>query len=475
MWGKRLGAGVWVVAMTWAAAGRGGATELDRAIDATCRITSSDGGRGSGCAFETSGGQVYVLTAGHVVSGGDAVQCEFWRAGHQSAPLPGRVVLRAQGGVDAAVVAVPETAFAGKLPPVVRVAPRGQTFAQGQTLTSVGCANGAWATGWKGHALGYSGSDLCFLPAPAQGRSGSALFDAEGRQIVGIVRARTVENPMGLAVSLEALYAGLGRAVAERSAQCGPGACGPGACGPGLGNRLWPRGGGLGSGPGASPAPGPGGPAWPTLPAPTPAPDLSETNRRLDYIAGLLEQLRKTEPSVPPPLLPAAPPQAAPARPEAEARLETVEQHTRQNGTALAEVKQEQGKLREGLGQLHGVVQQLAGDVTTLPERIQNRIDKVRAEGAEGARQVAQAYARDLLQEKLADGTLGWSLGKLLGAALGLSGPLALAVGGGLWAVSRRMGAKLDSGEPLWASQLVGRLAGQFEELKTRLAREKTA
>ena len=76
----------------------------------------------------------------------------------------------------------------------------------GDAIISVGCASGAWATAWKGHALGTEGGDLHFVPAPANGRSGSAVFDAEGRRIVGIVRARAADGSDGVATSVQAVY-----------------------------------------------------------------------------------------------------------------------------------------------------------------------------------------------------------------------------------------------------------------------------
>ena len=177
-------------------------------VEATCRVTAADGGRGTGCAFERSQGYVFVLTGAHVATS-PTVQCEFWHRGHQSRPVPGRVILR-HAGTDVAVVAVAESAFAGVLPPVVPLAPPDWVATAGQTLASVGCAGGAWATGWKGHALGYGNADLHFLPAPANGRSGSALFDASGRYIVGLIRARSVDDRRGIATSVQAIYRALG-------------------------------------------------------------------------------------------------------------------------------------------------------------------------------------------------------------------------------------------------------------------------
>jgi hypothetical protein len=207
-------------------------------IDATCRITAADGGVGSGCVFEISQGRVYVLTAAHVVGKDRAIRCEFWRQGHQSRPLTGQVIARSETA-DAAIIAVPEEVFGGVLPSVIPIAPRDYAVPAGATLTSVGCANGTWSTGWKGHALGYDGGDLRFLPVPANGRSGSAIFDGEGKMIVGVLRARTVNDTEGIATPVRSLYDAFSFSTSSKrndaaadavQVQCPGGVCPSGSC-----------------------------------------------------------------------------------------------------------------------------------------------------------------------------------------------------------------------------------------------------
>ncbi len=199
--------GVMLASLVLAIATTAGASIAD-CIDATCRITCGDG-RGTGCVFERSQGRVFVLTADHVVSDGPDVKCEFWRDGHLSRPLPGKVISRSKAA-DAAVVVLNEAVFAGVLPKVVPIAPRDYVLRPGQTVTSVGCAKGSWSTGWKGHVLSYRGGDLHFVPAPANGRSGSAVFDADGLRIVGLLRARTGDDSEGIATSVQSLYGAFG-------------------------------------------------------------------------------------------------------------------------------------------------------------------------------------------------------------------------------------------------------------------------
>ena len=111
----------------------------------------------------------------------------------------------------------------------------------GATLSSVGCANGTWSTGWKGHALGYNGGDLHFLPTPANGRSGSAIFDAEGKMIVAVLRARTVNDSEGIATPVQCLYEAFGGQAKQPKpqwresqdstlTQCPGGTCPSGTC-----------------------------------------------------------------------------------------------------------------------------------------------------------------------------------------------------------------------------------------------------
>ncbi|MGD0897653.1 MAG: trypsin-like peptidase domain-containing protein [Thermoguttaceae bacterium] len=298
---------------------RGGISEC---VDATCRVTAPDGGRGTGCVFEIQRGAVYVLTAAHVVGEAPSVECEFWRQGHQSQPLVGRVTARSTAA-DAAIVAVAEAAFAGRLPAAVPLAPRTSAVRPGQTLASVGCANGAWSTAWKGHALGCRDGELRFVPVPANGRSGSALFDAEGQEIIGLVQARTGDNSEGIAATVQSIYRAFDAPGSSRGfsaakgplpqklVQCGPGGCPLGGATPGspqgqgiyrllpyrqnLDRQVeglknsggpWPT---LPLPPAAAPPPVPAAPAGPDL---STVQALGELGRAAERNAGDLRQLR---------------------------------------------------------------------------------------------------------------------------------------------------------------------------------------
>jgi len=400
---------------------------LSDCIDATCRITAADGSRGTGCVFEIGRDHVHVLTAAHVVGDAETVSCEFWQQGHRSRPLPARVLARVEDArCDAAVVVLAASQFGGRLPAAVPIAPPDYIVRPGAAVTSVGCARGSWSTGFKGHALGYRGADLCFTPTPADGRSGSAIFDAEGAMIVGLLRARTSDGAEGIACSLQSLYAALGRPAGQQEAQCGPGGC------PLTPGRWRPQ---------QSPQP-----VWPTMPSPQPAPsvDLAPIGEKLDGIARLLQEM-KAERREPPEAGPAA--SAAPLPPPAD-----------QQAIEVAGVTARLDKTEQAVDGLHGQVKGWIAEHGSLKERMEARLERVKQQLGEEAsqREVRIAYLKDLISEKLAGGGVVGLL-KLLG--------MPTAVIFAAWFVSRRIHGKLEAGEPL----LVQKLVAEVGELRGRI------
>ncbi len=209
-WGAALVV-FWIVCLlVIALAGQCWGAGLEACIDSTCRITASDGGLGSGVVFEHSQDTIFVLTCAHVVKGNRTVRCEFWAAGEVRKPVVGYVVKSIENDtVDAAVVAISDSQFNGVLPTVTPVASRDTSISTGATVLSVGCARGSWPTAWQGRILRSQYGDLRFWPVPANGRSGAAIFSADGSKIIGLIRARTSDGREGIACSLKAIYAAL--------------------------------------------------------------------------------------------------------------------------------------------------------------------------------------------------------------------------------------------------------------------------
>jgi hypothetical protein len=421
-------------------------------IDATCRITAADGGVGSGCVFEIGDGRVFVLTAAHVVGNDTAVRCEFWRQGHQSRAISGQVIARSEAA-DAAVVAVPEAAFEGILPGVVPFAPRDFAVPAGATLSSVGCANGSWSTGWKGHALGYSDGDLHFVPTPANGRSGSAIFDADGKIIVAVLRARTANDSEGIATPVKTIYDAFTtktqskpewrESACETPAQCPGGTCPGGSC-PG---GVCPMQGGsqpspapyllpyryreqFRNQPGGSPPskPGTASPAWPTLPGGNSASaDLGPTNEKLDRIADMLGVLIQSKPAdaVDDKARKQAD-DAAKAATDAKTAADKAATAAADAGTQVKNLADQTLGVVGEVKKVGGVIERFGGDPETLIQRALDRVSKVKTELGPNAEpdDVVKGYLKDLAREKLKEGLAG-----------GLTFDKLVSIGGGIPAV----------------------------------------
>lgn len=194
---------------------------------------------------------------------------------------------------------------------------------------------------------------------------------------------------------------------------------------------------------GGANVPGSGGPAGS-------AGDLSRIEARLDRILDLLNQGRSGQAGQTPP-----PGQQVVAGGAIGVGV-NADGDSKAAGSPVGSAAPESTRSEASVFQQ--AVQHLVGELGNLPERIQARIEKVQSAGAQTAPETIRAYAQDFLAEKLADGSLGWTMGKLLGAALGLSGPVALGLMVGAWLVSRRIGRKVQAGEPLLVQQLADRL-----------------
>jgi len=198
-------------------------------IDATVRLSVSAGmrrsGVGTGAVFAVSDGYAWIVTCHHVVGPTARVDVEFWANGWQAERVvSGEVVARGRS-TDSAVLRVRLGEYA---PPAVPLASSGPRA--GDTILSVGCAKGSWPTLFRGHVTGSErfrdGSvDVVFQPIPADGRSGSAVFSADGSTIVGVLHSRAGEGGQwgtqfrpvdGRADSIDDVVADLGARTSTR-------------------------------------------------------------------------------------------------------------------------------------------------------------------------------------------------------------------------------------------------------------------
>ena len=309
--------------------------------------------------------------------------------GYQSRPLVGRIVRRLRRP-DFALIFVPEGDFDGILPAVIPLAPQSAELAVGDELFSAGCAGGDWPTQWHGHLLKQDGEGLHFVPAPAGGRSGSAIFDGEARYVVGILVARAGDNSEGLAVPLSDVYRAFAAASASSSgggksslhlvatasepADCPGGCCPNGTC-PSAGCPD-------GNCPGASPWPSHLLPLRKHSEPPPPKMDLVPIEQELGRIAGLVEGMK----SAPAPL---APPWAPLTDPLAEQKADAAMNAAQDAGRKVDDLAGQIKPLGQQVEKIEKSVEatgELIARHGTLPEQFAAAKMKVAADDPEAGR-----------------------------------------------------------------------------------------
>ena len=370
----------------------------DQQFDSACRITAGHA-MGTGAVYAINSTYAAILTNAHVVEDSKIVACEFWSRGHQSGKLPGQVFV-SDPTIDAAVIVVPLASFGGVLPKPLSFAKTSPPV--GALIKSVGCASGAWATGWEGHVTRYEGGHVYFVPPPAVGRSGSAICNEAG-QIVGLLRIRTGDKSEGGAVELNTLLSRLAHTttVAYKDFKpdpqltayvigCPGGVC-PTSPEPEYGDGLFFR--------RQQAAPPISGNPWPTLPAgPSLSPPAIDYGPELNHIADLLQQ-RQTPPT------PAGP------DPSTIAAITTITGQVDRQGQQIQSLTgsvqaqgQQIGQLASGLGEVAKQIKDTGDQVSKIDaavkplEAIKSRLDEdIQAGGLKGriAQQIENAAGSD--------------------------------------------------------------------------------
>lgn len=168
--------------------------------EATCRVTNTSGGAGSGCVIFGDDLALYVLTNRHVAGDrGPSVSVEFWRGGHHTDRLSGTVVLssRKTDAHDVALVRVLRSELpAGFAPEPIPLLEPGSTVDWSEPFLCSGCAAARWPTVFEGRVTHQPKPELVqFAPRPAGGRSGSPLVKADGSRVIGLVAWRSMDVP----------------------------------------------------------------------------------------------------------------------------------------------------------------------------------------------------------------------------------------------------------------------------------------
>jgi hypothetical protein len=258
---------LWLAGLCWA-----GQVEC---ASATCRVICF-GSMGSGVAITTGTDEtIYVLTNRHVVG---LVQrkasCEFFRGTPAETKAIGTVAAVSRS-YDLATIAIPISQFSKGLPYTIPLAL--QSPSVGDRVITHGFPHGRGPTAFQSIVKSYSGSTFTFDRAPAGGRSGSGIFDADANYVVGVLSHRGVGWGMGQ--NLDAIYTFLAWPKTASTIECSdvdaaeearifrryqspPKQCPPGGCDP-------PQGEGEGTLPGW-------GPGLPRPPAELPIPKVPE-------------------------------------------------------------------------------------------------------------------------------------------------------------------------------------------------------
>lgn len=453
-------------------------------FDAAVRVRCGNG-IGSGMVFAIYNGWAWVLTNAHVADAGvgGTAHVEFWRNGVQSDPVSGTIAwgsLIETQSRDMAVVAVSLDRLGGIAPHVVPLAPPEASPPPGAIVRSIGCPRAEWPNSWKGRVLGRDSHVIYFEPAPIGGRSGSALLNEDGTAIVGLIAWRGGED-----AGAEGLNRGIAHGVAMDCADIWDAGQGRPPRGmraativdaypllaahwkpPNLFCAQWDQGG-----------------QWcPPGYGRSPYGQQPYSNQQPYGQYG--GQYRGNPWPINPEQAPGNPPAAQP-------NYATKDDLTKSQQEQDQRLAAELGKLRDDFGQRLGAVEQLgatlqhsidhmsrsyADELTRSTKRIEElnrstltRVDEVERTTAERDGELQQRIEElptvDLVHRAIADsakrilesrgaatagtaatagGLLGVPLTGLLVTALGITGPLAIAIPIGAWLVSRRLKPRVE-------------------------------
>lgn len=164
---------------------------LHECYDATCRVHVS-GHAGTGCIFAADDTHYYVLTNAHVTRQGDKPRLVFVMRGAERS-VDAETVWHSYAALeqgyhrDMAVMKAPKASFGDYMPSVIPLAEESFSLVENEEIASAGCPGGRWITAWKGQATSLTADAFNFVPPPMGGRSGSAIFDAAGTKIIGLL------------------------------------------------------------------------------------------------------------------------------------------------------------------------------------------------------------------------------------------------------------------------------------------------
>ena len=176
---------------------------LQRVYEATVRVSVS-GGIGTGTVFHEDEKHYYILTNEHVISGNRYANIEFSKAHWPSPKIRGEVIAKKHTSgltIDVAIVRITKASINNVTLPVIpigRVAPTMET----RLLLTCGCQAGAKPSLQQCVIVERRNNLIKYRPTSLPGRSGSALTDPEGKEILGLVAWMSGgSNSVGMAMT----------------------------------------------------------------------------------------------------------------------------------------------------------------------------------------------------------------------------------------------------------------------------------
>ncbi len=208
-----------------------GNADPQRLIQASVRLKIEDqrgASYGTGTIVDSRQGEALVLTCGHIFrdsAGKGRITVDMCGPGAPQ-QLPARLVAYDAEHRDVGLVSIRP----GVPVEVAPVAPKGQPFAHGERVTTVGCNNGGPATAVASQITSINkflgAPNVQVAGAPVEGRSGGGLFNAQG-QVIGVCNAADPADNEGLYAALATIHeqldsAGLTAVYAAREPAAGP-------------------------------------------------------------------------------------------------------------------------------------------------------------------------------------------------------------------------------------------------------------
>ncbi len=188
----------------------------DRAAKATVRIRVEEANTtafGTGTIVATHGSEALILTCGHMfrdMMPGSQLKVDLFAGTPRETTVLGQVIDFKAEKVDIGLVSI-------QLPePIdpVAVLPRDASIRVGQSVFTFGCDHGQAPTKFDTrivHVNRYLGpGNVEIEGAPAVGRSGGGMFDAQGR-LIGVCNAASNEDNEGIYASTDVIYEQLAR------------------------------------------------------------------------------------------------------------------------------------------------------------------------------------------------------------------------------------------------------------------------